>query len=187
MPIYAQSSTLRNLTMPLLDIDQTTLADNQILQYDENTGKFVNTAFSSRNTGNFLLENVDFPSIQYHSYLLFAQTANNNETSLQLSAAGDKISITKNTTVFFQADVVGREENGANHAVYRLQGLIDRTGNNTILVNTVVENIIAESSESWTAIAEANTIDHVLEIKVSGTNFSNIRWAANVQTTKISY
>lgn len=46
MPIYAQSSTLRNLTIPLVDVDHTTLADNQVLQYDEISGKFVNQAFS---------------------------------------------------------------------------------------------------------------------------------------------
>jgi hypothetical protein len=83
--------------------------------------------------------------------------------------------------------VLGRQSDGSNHAVYRLQGLVDRTGSNTLLVNTVVENIIAESAESWTAVAEANSTDHVLEIKVSGTPATNIRWAASVQTTVISY
>jgi hypothetical protein len=39
MPIYAQSSTLRNLLIPLVDIDQTTLATNQILQYNSTTGQ----------------------------------------------------------------------------------------------------------------------------------------------------
>ena len=46
MPIYAQSSTLRNLTIPLVDIDHTTLEDFQVLQYNATTGKFENQAFS---------------------------------------------------------------------------------------------------------------------------------------------
>lgn len=53
MPIYAQSSTLRNLTIPLVDVDQTTLADNQVLQYNSTTGKFENTTLTSG--GNPLL------------------------------------------------------------------------------------------------------------------------------------
>lgn len=47
MPIYAQSSTLRNLTIPLVDVDQTTIANEHILQYNSTTGKFENQPLSS--------------------------------------------------------------------------------------------------------------------------------------------
>ena len=46
MPIYAQSSTLRNLLVPLVDIDQTTLAQDQVIQYNSTTGKFENQSLS---------------------------------------------------------------------------------------------------------------------------------------------
>lgn len=51
MPIYAQSSTLRNLLIPLVDIDQTTLANEQVLQYNSTTGKFENQELSLTSTG----------------------------------------------------------------------------------------------------------------------------------------
>ena len=50
MPIYAQSSTLRNLLIPLVAIDQTTLEQDQILQYNATTGKFQNQLLSLTNT-----------------------------------------------------------------------------------------------------------------------------------------
>ena len=50
MPIYAQSSTLRNLLIPLVAIDQTTLEQDQILQYNATTGKFENQQLSLTNS-----------------------------------------------------------------------------------------------------------------------------------------
>jgi hypothetical protein len=47
MPIYAQSSTLRTLLIPLVDVDQTTIAADQVLQYNATTGKFENKLFTS--------------------------------------------------------------------------------------------------------------------------------------------
>lgn len=47
MPIYAQSSTLRTLLIPLVDIDQTTIANEDLLQYNSTTGKFENKPLSS--------------------------------------------------------------------------------------------------------------------------------------------
>lgn len=47
MPIYAQSSTLRNLTIPLVDVDFGTLQQDQVLQYNATTGKFENTILTS--------------------------------------------------------------------------------------------------------------------------------------------
>lgn len=47
MPIYAQSSTLRSLLIPLVDIDQTTVANEDVLQYNSTTGKFENQPLAS--------------------------------------------------------------------------------------------------------------------------------------------
>ena len=46
MPIYAQSSTLRSLLIPLVDIDQTTVANEDVLQYNATTGKFENQSLT---------------------------------------------------------------------------------------------------------------------------------------------
>lgn len=47
MPIYAQSSTIRSLLIPLVDIDQTTVANEDVLQYNSTTGKFENQPISN--------------------------------------------------------------------------------------------------------------------------------------------
>lgn len=47
MPIYAQSSTLRDLVIPLVDVDFGTLQQDDVLQYNSTTGKFENTNLSS--------------------------------------------------------------------------------------------------------------------------------------------
>lgn len=50
MPIYTQSSTLRNLTIPLTVIDYETLSQDQVLQYNATTGKFENQSLSISNS-----------------------------------------------------------------------------------------------------------------------------------------
>ena len=47
MPIYAQSSTLRHLTIPLVDVNQVNLQQDDILQYDATKGKFINRTLTS--------------------------------------------------------------------------------------------------------------------------------------------
>lgn len=47
MPIYAQSSTLRDLIIPLVDVDYGTLQQDDILQYNSTTGKFENQTLTS--------------------------------------------------------------------------------------------------------------------------------------------
>ncbi len=47
MPIYAQSSTLRDLIIPLVDIDYTSLQQDDVLQFNATTGKFENTSLTT--------------------------------------------------------------------------------------------------------------------------------------------
>lgn len=46
MPIYAQSSTLRDLVIPLVDIDQGSLQQDDVLQFNSITNKFENRPLS---------------------------------------------------------------------------------------------------------------------------------------------
>lgn len=92
MPIYAQSSTLRNLLIPLVDIDQTTLANEQVLQYNSTTGKFENQALSLTDSG-FIIDATNVGS----GYGVFKQEAG-SVLEFRTLAAGAGVTITQTAT-----------------------------------------------------------------------------------------
>jgi hypothetical protein len=92
MPIYAQSSTLRNLLIPLVDIDQTTLAQDQILQYNATTGKFENQALTLSGAG-FVLSASNLGA----GYEVFKQETNGN-LEFRTLVAGAGITLTQSAT-----------------------------------------------------------------------------------------
>jgi hypothetical protein len=92
MPIYAQSSTLRNLLIPLVDIDQTTLAQDQILQYNATTGKFENQALTLSGAG-FVLSASNLGA----GYEVFKQETNGN-LEFRTLVAGAGVTLTQSAT-----------------------------------------------------------------------------------------
>lgn len=187
MPIYAQSSTLRTLLIPLVDVDQTTLANDQVLKYNATTGKFENGEFISTGTGVFVLENNTNAAVNHTMYLLYGETTDDTETELFLNDTSGRITLNIDTTMQFEADIVARNITGSSHCGFKLQGVVDRTDNTTVLVNTVNETIVAETNEAWVAVAEADDVNDTVSIKVTGENGVHIRWVAFVKTTSIQH
>ena len=102
MPIYAQSSTLRNLTIPVLDIDYTTLADDDLLQYNSITGRFENqslqaagldvlTTASNVGTGDGIFKQIVDRDLQFKSIVAGA--------GITLTATADDITIDSSAAV----------------------------------------------------------------------------------------
>lgn len=101
MPIYAQSSTLRSLLIPLVDIDQTTVANEDVLQYNATTGKFENQSLTSLGltlisgaanvgTGETLFKDLTTGTLNFKSIIAGAGvtlTDNGDDITVDVSAA----------------------------------------------------------------------------------------------------
>ena len=119
MPIYAQSSTLRSLLIPLVDIDQTTVANEDVLQYNATTGKFENQSLTSLGltlisgaanvgTGETLFKDLTTGTLNFKSIIAGAGvtlTDNGDDITVDVSAVaingsnvgtGEKVFKTKN-------------------------------------------------------------------------------------------
>jgi len=100
MPIYAQSSTLRSLLIPLVDIDQTTVANEDVLQYNSTTGKFENQSLTSLGltlitgaanvgTGETLFKDLTTGTLNFKSIIAGAGvtlTDNGNDITVDVNA-----------------------------------------------------------------------------------------------------
>jgi hypothetical protein len=137
-------------------------------------------------TGKIVVSNSDNTAIDHTMYVMYATTTDATPTELFLNSSGTRITMVNNSTMMFEADVVGRDSTGAKHTAIRLQGVIDRTANSTVLVGYVNQTIIADTGESWVATATADNVTDTLVITVTGDS-STIRWTAFVKTTRITH
>lgn len=179
-------------------IKSSTLTDNRILisgtngiieddvnlTWDGNdlsvTGTGVAFTTGKIGFGNQLSANID-----HTMYVLYGTTANATPTALELSVGVSNIEITNNTTMQFEANIVGRNISGTKHCSYKITGVIDNTSGVATLVNAATETIIAEDEESW--VATVAPTGSALHIQVTGQAATQIRWVAFVKTTSISF
>jgi len=124
-------------------------------------------------------------NVEHTMSVMYGVTTDATVTSLEIAAGVTELTITDNTTVHFEATIVGRNNLGTKHCSYKISGVIDKTGGNASLVNTVTETIIAETDESW--IGQVTTLGNNLAVQVTGEAATNIRWVAFVKTTSISF
>lgn len=160
MPIYAQSSTLRNLTIPLVKIDQTTLADDDLLQYNESSGKFENqplssggttlvTTASNVGTGDGLFKQKNIQDLEFKSLTAGAGitlTANADDVQITATGATDTASNLGAGEQVFSSKVAGD---------FQFRSLNEGTGNINFTVTTVANEI------HFTNTAEINTASNL--------------------------
>lgn len=137
-------------------------------------------------TGKIVVSNSDNTAVDHTMYVMYATTTDSNPTELYLNSSYTRITMVNNSTMMFEADVIGRDSTGTKHTAIRLQGVIDRTANSTVLVGEVNQTIIADTGEAWVATATADNISDTLVITVTGDS-STIRWTAFVKTTRITH
>jgi len=136
-------------------------------------------------TGKVSVGNQNSANVDHTMYVLYGATSDITPLFLELSTGVDVIIMDTNTTMQFEATIVGRDNLGTKHCSYIISGVIDKTGNVANLVNTVTETIIAESEETWIANAVASSGG--LRISVTGEAATDIRWVSFIKTTSISF
>ena len=136
-------------------------------------------------TGKVSVGNQNSANVDHTMYVLYGATSGTTPLFLELSSGVDVIIMDANTTMQFEATVVGRDSLGTKHCSYIITGVIDKTGGVATLVNTVTETIIAESEETWVANATASAGG--LRISVTGEVATDIRWVSFIKTTSISF
>ena len=138
-------------------------------------------------TGKVSIGNTTNSSINHTMYILYGTTTDSTLTELFLDDVNSRITLDNNTTMMFEADIVGRDSTGAKHCAFKLSGVIDNTNGSTILINNVSETIVAETVEAWSAVAQADDTNDALVIKVTGEGATTIKWTAFVKTISITH
>jgi hypothetical protein len=189
MPIYAQSSTLRNLLIPLVDIDQTTLANEQVLQYNSTTGKFENqelslvgsgfiTSGTSLGTGSGVFKQEVSGALQFRSLLAGAGitlTTGTNEITIATSGANTSaVNIGTGTGIFTSksGDNIQLRSLKTGTGNINLTVAASGTGNEIEFVNTAEINTASNLGAGTGVFAQKSTYDLQFKSIVAGSNIT---------------
>ena len=114
--------------------------------------------------------------------IFYGSTTNATTTTLYRNSSNASISIAQQTTVFFEADVIGRNDSTPDYGAFKVKGIIDNDSNgNTQLISSQKEIIHAGANNLFDANIVADNTNDVLSVEVNGENNKNIRWSALVK------
>lgn len=166
------------------------LNDKQAIYFDGGVASSSNTSSldgSIFSQGTLTVNNGTNTFSTYKLYVLYNTTVDGSQTELFLNGTSTRMLIPEDSTIMFEADIVGRDSSGTDHCAFRIQGLADRTVGSTVLINTTNEVVVAETDDTWSATVEADDVNDTIVVKVIGTAGKTIRWTGFVKTVVVTH
>jgi len=107
-------------------------------------------------------------------------------------SAATQIVLPNNSAYSFSGTIIARESAaaGSDYASWEIKGALLRDANaaSTVLGNGIQNKLYATSGASaWAIALTADTTNGGLKIEVTGAASTNIRWAATVNTSEVTY
>jgi len=121
------------------------------------------------------------------SYILYGTTSNATPTELFRDASSTRIGLIGQTTYFYEADIVARNDTTPDHAAFKIKGAVDMTNGAVVTeLNKQKEIIHAGSSYQYDADVVADDVNDAIGITVTGEVGNNLRWSALVKVTEVT-
>ena len=136
-------------------------------------------------SGGVVIQPTALNSTNRHaSYVLDAFTTDATLTNMDLKPGGGDMVLPTNSTWFFDALVIGKQDASTNAITIKLEGCILREAGSAAIQGAVFKFVVHDASAgTWDvdAIASGNN----LEIQVTGAAGTTIDWTAHVRTTEV--
>lgn len=129
-------------------------------------------------------ETTDPVSTQFFVY--YGSTTDATTTRLYKDTSNNSIAVPQQTTMFFEADIVGRNDTTPDYGAFKVKGVIDHnSGGNTTLIMNQKEIMHAGANELFDANIVADNALDLLAVEVNGEAATNIRWSALVKVVSV--
>lgn len=123
-------------------------------------------------------------NIRHASYVLDAATTDATITVMTIKPGSGAMTLVDNSTWFFDAMVVGKQDSSANSITVKLEGAVNRNGAGASILGGVLNLIVYDSSlGTWNV--SATVAGNNLQISVTGVAATIIDWSAHVRTTEV--
>ena len=123
-------------------------------------------------------------NIRHASYVLDAATTDATITVMTLKPGSGAMTLVDNSTWFFDAMIVGKQNASANSITVKLEGAVNRNGAGATILGGVLSLVVFDSSiGTWNV--SATVAGNNLQISVTGAAATTIDWVAHVRTTEV--
>jgi hypothetical protein len=120
------------------------------------------------------------------NFVLTNQTTDNTPTTLFKDGSGQRLILTDNSSVMFNAIIVGSNVVSQELSSYQLTGVADRgVGAASIRLANSIKTIYHEDILSWDGDVSVSIANGSLDFNVIGENGKTINWIAKVELIKI--
>ena len=123
-------------------------------------------------------------TLRHGSYVLDANTADATPTAMTLKPGSGAMTLVDNSTWFFDALVVGKQDSSANSITVKLEGAINRNGGAATILGGVFVFVVFDSSGGAWDISAAGSGNNLV-INVTGAAATTIDWTAHVRTAEV--
>ena len=134
------------------------------------------------------LPSVATPNASHFSndYILYGTTSDAVETEILVDGA-TRISITANSTVFYEIDIVARRtDGGANEGgAWHLKGSADNYAGITGDVGNLYEIVVSADDVTTTVDARVDDVTDTLRLYVTGAASKTFKWTAKITTVEV--
>ena len=119
-------------------------------------------------------------------YILNGTSTSNTEIELFKLGTSSRISVTGNTTVFYDISFAARRTDATGEsASWQLKGCIDNFSGTVADVGDVYEIAIAQDDVTWAVDARADSGNTALGIYARGATGKTVKWTALVETVEV--
>ncbi len=114
---------------------------------------------------------------------LTASTTDDTETEL-VGPGSTYFDITDETAYAVELMVLGRKEEGDEHAMWKILVCIERTGGTTALVGSDTTTTVT-NTPGWSVAVSADDTNNRLAVKVTGGATANVEWKAKITAVSV--
>ena len=115
---------------------------------------------------------------RHDNYVMCVETAD-SVTTEALLVGGDRIVIEDNSTVMYEAHIVG--STGTHKYGIRLKGIADHTNGTLSLIGSPSRETLTENEYAWTADVAVDSVNNSLKLTVVGSENIDVHWTIFVE------
>jgi len=134
------------------------------------------------------LPSVATPNASHYSndYILYGTTSDAAETEILVDGAS-RISITANSTIFYEVDIVARRTDGGalEGGAWHLKGAADNYAGASGDVGNLYEIVVSADDVTTTVDARVDDVTDTLRLYVTGAASKTFKWTAKITTVEV--
>ena len=126
--------------------------------------------------------------VENTQYILYGTSTNSTEVELYRDSSNGQVPLLGQSTVFFEVEVVGRQNVQSDTCAFQFKGIIDyNQAGNVVFVGGNKETVSAGVNENYDARVLTDNTNKSIKVLVTGDSQYEMAWVARVKLTQVTH